>query len=169
VALAALVLGTALNAPAPWCKGAGGAAHSVPMYDKGARTFYVRGYVSGLGDVEMMVDTGSGYVTINQHALKRLTRDGNAHFVKYLQGVLADGQEIKLPLYSLAALRIGNDCWVHDVEAAVFPGHTRYLLGLSALAKAAPFTIALTPPQLTLKNCGAEAPLQPKLADTGLQ
>jgi hypothetical protein len=44
-----------------------------------------------------------------------------------------------VPIYRLAAITIGNDCHFHNVEAAVFPGDTRNILGLSALNKACPF------------------------------
>jgi len=126
----------------------------VPMYDKGAATFYVHGYVSGLGPTEMMVDTGSGYLTINEEALKTLSAQGKVHYVKPLRGVLANGAELVVPVYRVDALRIGAECWLRDVHAAVFPGRTRFILGLSALAKAAPFVFEFDPPQLLLSNCG---------------
>jgi predicted aspartyl protease len=126
----------------------------IPMYDKGASTLYVKSHVSGLGATEMMVDTGSGYMTINEEALKTLSAQGKAHYVKPLLGVLANGQEIEVPVYRLDALRIGGDCWLRDVQAAVFPGRTRFILGLSALAKASPFIFEFDPPQLVLSNCG---------------
>lgn len=132
---------------------------SIPMYDKGAATLYVSSYVSGLGATEMMVDTGSGYLTINEEALKALTAQGKAHYVKQLRGVLANGSEMVVPVYRLDALRLGSECWLRDVHAAVFPGRTRFILGLSALAKASPFIFEFNPPQLVLSNCGKAEPV----------
>lgn len=130
----------------------------VAMHDRGAATFYVDGYVSGLGPTEMMVDTGSGYLTINEEALQTLFSQGKAEYVKQLRGVLANGNELVVPVYRLDALRLGGECWLRDVHAAVFPGRTRFILGLSALAKAGPFIFEFDPPQLVLSNCG-EAPV----------
>ncbi len=136
----------------------------VPMRDNGASTFYVDSYLSGLGAMEMMVDTGSGYLAINEVALKSLSAEGKATYVKQLRGVLANGKEMVVPVYRIESLRIGKECWIHDVQAAVFPGKTRLILGLSALSKASPFIFETDPPQLTLSNCGkpkmmaAEAP-----------
>jgi len=39
------------------------------------------------------------------------------------------------------------------VEAVVFPGKTRQILGLSALRQAAPLIFSLNPPKLVLSNC----------------
>ncbi len=125
----------------------------VPMRDKGAATFYVEGTLSGLGTREMMVDTGSGYLAINEEALKAIVAQGKARYEKQLRGVLANGSEVVVPVYRIEALNIGGECWVHDVQAAVFPGRTRLILGLSALAKASPFIFEMDPPRLTLSNC----------------
>lgn len=131
---------------------------AIPMYDKGAATLYVSSYVSGLGPAEMMVDTGSGYLTINEEALQALAAQGKAHYVKELRGVLANGADMVVPVYRLDALRIGDACWLRDVHAAVFPGRTRFILGLSALAKASPFIFEFDPPRLVLSNCSKSEP-----------
>jgi len=126
----------------------------VAMQEKSAATFYVDGEIGGYGAVELMVDTGSGYMTINEETLAVLKRSDGARYVKELQGVLADGTEMRVPVYAIARLRIGADCWLRDVEAAVFPGAARQILGLSALRRAAPFIFSVDPPSLTLSRCG---------------
>jgi predicted aspartyl protease len=123
------------------------------MQEKAAQTFYVPAYIEGFGDTELMVDTGSGYVTINEQTLAVIKRQRTAHYVKNLQGVLADGSELIVPVYAIKALNIGGSCWLHDVEAAVFPGKSRQILGLSALRKAAPFIFSVDPPSLSLSHC----------------
>lgn len=126
---------------------------TVPMRESIGATFYVPGQIDGLGDVEMLVDTGSGYFAINETALALLRQQGKAQYVKTLTGVLANGHEMQVPVYSIARLTIGASCAVNDVHAAVFPGNTRYILGLSALQRIAPFSFSVDPPQLALSNC----------------
>lgn len=138
----------------------------VVMHQKSASTFYVNGEISGYGSVELMVDTGSGHMTINEHTLEVLKRDGQVRYVRELRGVLADGSQMVVPVYSIAYMSIGDSCWLQDVEAAVFPGNSRQILGLSALRKAAPFTFSVDPPSLGLSHCGdlpaAEAKVKTK-------
>lgn len=129
--------------------------HEIPMRRTQASTFYVGSYVGGLGEVDMMVDTGSSYTTINEEALKVLQENGAATYVKDLAGIMADGTRKIVPIYRIADMSIGNGCTLHNVEAAVFPGDTRYILGLSALKLAAPFVFSMEPPSLLLSNCGA--------------
>lgn len=130
---------------------------SVPMHEKGAATYYVQAHIEGYGDAEFMVDTGSGYVTINEETLAVLKDHGQAHYVKQLDGVMADGAHHSVPVYELVSLSIGAGCVIHNVEAAVFPGSTRQILGLSALKRAAPFAFSIDPPQLTLGGCSGAA------------
>lgn len=132
------------------------------MSEKSAATFYVPGEIAGIGPIEFLVDTGSGYMMINQRTLDALVSAGEARYVKQLQGILADGSMREVPVYALARMRIG-DCWLSNVEAAVFPGESRQILGLSALRKAAPFIFSIDPPALSLSGCET-AQLSPALA-----
>lgn len=127
----------------------------IPMQAKGAATYYIKGNIRGLGSTEFMVDTGSGYVTINEHTLAILKGKGEAIYVKDLMGILADGQRKVFPVYRIASIRLGDDCELRNVEAAVFPGRTRQILGLSGLKQAGAFTFSFDPPQLTLANCAS--------------
>jgi predicted aspartyl protease len=126
---------------------------NIPMESKGRATYYVKGEIGGHGDVDLLVDTGSGYLTINEVALEDLLRENRADYLRNLRGVLADGSELEVPVYTISALRIGENCWLRDVEAAVFPGKTRFILGLSALSKAGPFIFRFDPPTLVLSRC----------------
>lgn len=147
----------------------------IAMEEKSAATFYVSAQLAGYGTVELMVDTGSGYMTINEVTLDTLKREGTARYVKQLQGVLADGSELEVPVYAIDRVGIGGSCWLHDVEAAVFPGTSREILGLSALRKAAPFIFSVDPPALVLSRCGtglseadpSAAPKPPAFAAAG--
>jgi predicted aspartyl protease len=134
---------------------AGEAPSPIPMQDKGANTYYIKGEIRGLGATEFMVDTGSGYVTINEHSLEILKGKGEVTYVKDLMGILADGQQKIFPVYRIASIHLGDSCELKDIEAAVFPGRTRQILGLSGLKKAGAFTFSFDPPQLTLSNCAS--------------
>jgi len=140
---------------------------TVPMHDKGRATYYVNAQVADLGISEFMVDTGSGYLTINEQTLSALQERKQARYVKELRAILANGTELVIPVYAINQMRIGT-CTIRNVEAAVFPARTRQILGLSALNKAAPFTFSVDPPELVLSNCArsTDAPLaRPALAE----
>lgn len=128
-------------------------SNSVPLRDKGAATYYIDGHISGYGNTEFMVDTGSGYTTINENTLKVLSANGNATYLKKLKGILADGTEKVVPVYRLSTLKLGATCELHNIEAAIFPGDTRHILGLNTLKKTGSFTFSFEPPTLTLDTC----------------
>lgn len=124
----------------------------VPMWQGNATTFYVKAAIGDLTAMDFMVDTGSGYMTINEETLAALEKAGQAQYQRELRGVLANGSEIVVPVYQLAQLDIGN-CRLTDIEAAVFPGKTRQILGLNALMQAGNFSFSFNPPQLALTGC----------------
>ncbi len=126
------------------------------MHSKGMATYYVSGHINDTVSSDFLVDTGSGYVTINNDTLAQLKSNGNANFIKNIAAVMADGSERLVPVYRLSTLKLGDNCVIHDVEAAVMPGSTPNILGLNALAKAAPFSISISPPELTLTGCSVE-------------
>lgn len=133
--------------------GAGGYGTPVPMTLKGSQTFYVSGRIPGVEPTEFMVDTGSSYLTINQVTLDQLRLNGQAEYLRDLIAVLANGDELVMPVYRIAKIVFGDRCELFEVEAVVFPGETRQILGLSALKKAAPFSFSIDPPVLQLSNC----------------
>jgi predicted aspartyl protease len=126
----------------------------VPMTLKGSKTFYVSARIAGIGPTEFMVDTGSSYLTINQATLSKLQSNGKADYLRDLVGIMANGDELVMPVYRIPRIVLGNNCELYDLEAVVFPGQTRQLLGLSVLRKAAPFMFSIDPPGLQLSNCG---------------
>lgn len=125
----------------------------IPMRDGGGATYYVKAHLEGAGEADFMVDTGSGYLTLNEETLAALREAGRARYLHDLRAVLADGSELTMPVYRVDSLSIGGLCELRDVEAAVFPGSTRQILGLSALKKAAPFIVSFDPPSLILSHC----------------
>jgi len=135
---------------------AGGISTHVPMTLKGSKTFYVSGWIAGIEPTEFMVDTGSSYLTINQVTLNQLKSSGHADYLRDLIGVLANGDEVVMPVYRIPRIVLGDSCELLDVEAVVFPGKTRQILGLSVLRKAAPFMFSVDPPELQLSNCSQQ-------------
>lgn len=145
---AILVFSTAPSA----ADGAGGAT-SIPLYDKGLASYYVAGHIGGYGDIEFMVDTGSAYVAISENVIAQLADQNLAKFVHTKSAVLANGGTIAIRVYRIAGLRVGDRCELRDVDVAVVPGMQRQILGLNALKMAAPFTISVEPPSLSLSHC----------------
>ena len=133
--------------------GGQGMATQIPMTSQGSKTFYISAKMASMETTDFMVDTGSSYMTINQVTLERLQTNGQAEYVRNLTGILANGDEIVVPVYRIPRIIIGNRCELFDIEAAVFPGRTRQILGLNVLSKASPFLFSVEPPQLTLSNC----------------
>ena len=125
----------------------------VPIHDKGAQTFYIKGQLGSLDATEFMLDTGSGYLVINQKSLAQLKQSGQAGYVKDIKGILANGDEFIVPVWKISRMTINDQCILRDVEAAVFPGQTRQILGLTALKKAAPFILSFDPPQIVFSHC----------------
>jgi len=126
---------------------------AVPIHNKGASTFYIKGQLGNLSATDFMVDTGSGYLVINETSLAQLKQLGQAQYVKEIRGILANGKKFTVPVWRIASLTIADKCVLHDVDAAVFPGKTRQILGLTALKKAAPFSFSFDPPQLVFSHC----------------
>lgn len=135
-----------------------GGQTTVPMHDKGAATYYVPVSIQGWGTGDFLVDTGASYMAINQAALDSLKASDRAEYVKQLIGTLADGGQIIVPVYRISSVTIGQSCILTNVEAAIFPGTTRNILGLSALRRAAPFQFSVNPPTLRLSGCTANTP-----------
>jgi len=127
----------------------------IPLYKKSAQTYYLKAQIEGLAPTEFMLDTGSGYNTINEETLKKAKASGTATYVKDIVGILADGSLKTVAIWSLSRINIGGECVLNNVEAAVFPNKTRQILGLSALEKTAPFTVSFDPPQIVLSHCNS--------------
>lgn len=148
----AVLVATVLLLSAVQAWGAEFATH-IPMSNRGASTFYISGHIQGYGEAQFLVDTGAGYTTINESALEELKANGNAEYIKDLRGVMADGSRMVVPLYRLSALHIGGKCEIHNVEAAVFPAKTRFILGMNALREISPFVFSMNPPALRIDHC----------------
>lgn len=145
-ATALLVASTAALAGAPTFT-------PVALQRHDAGTFYVDGAIAGYGELRLLVDTGSSYLVLNEVILAPLKAAGGAHYTRNLEGMMADGSSRVIPLYRIDSLRLGENCWVHDVEAAVIPGAVRPILGMNILSRLSPFTFSADPPELGVQQC----------------
>ena len=127
----------------------------IPMTIGTAMTYYVQGRFGTLKDTDFMVDTGSGFLTINRATLDELLERRLATYKRDLPGVLADGTKVEVPVYQVVQFSIGP-CLLKNVEAAVFPSTQRQILGLNVLNQSAPFIFSVNPPELVLSHCTGE-------------
>lgn len=125
----------------------------VQLKRRNAGTYYVPSLIEGFGATNLLVDTGSSHLVISQDMLESLKAQKRAEFVRDLRGVMADGSARVVPVYRISSLRLGQACWIHDIEAAVFPRKSRPILGMSTLAQLAPFTLSTDPATLSLSRC----------------
>ena len=136
---------------------------SVPMQQHASGNYYVHGVVGDGVETELLVDTGSGYVSLSKRTFARVRSE--AVRVRDVFGTLANGNVVKVPIYRVSKLVVGT-CRLEEVEVAVFPGAARDILGLSALREMEPFAMQLNPPELILSNCGETPALARAAAPT---
>lgn len=125
----------------------------IPMQVSAASTYYINTEIPGVGQQSMLVDTGSAYSVFNEQTLEYLSSNGQAQFIKQLRGRMADGSERIVPLYRIAAINLGGNCLIRDVDVAIINGNSRQIIGISTLMRAAPFGMSFDPPILSLNQC----------------
>lgn len=116
-------------------------------------TYYVKAGINSRVETELLLDTGSGYVSLSSKTFARVRENVHSLPERTITGILADGKSVSVPVYRIAELKLGNDCVLRDVEVAVFAHAAHDILGLNALKQMQPFTLQLDPPQLSA-NCG---------------
>lgn len=129
--------------------------HSLPMHARDSGNYFVTGVLSGGVETELLVDTGSGYVALSKQTFSRVKDSPGTVFVRRIAGAMANGRVVEVPIYRVAALSLGEDCVLTDVEVAIFPGSSRDILGLNALRRVEPFAMQLSPPALLVSDCAA--------------
>lgn len=125
---------------------------SIPLEAADTGTYYVKAGLNAAVETELLLDTGSGYVSLSSKTFARLMDGSRPAPERTITGILADGKAVSVPIYRVAELKLGN-CVLHDIEVAVFRNAARDILGLNALKQMQPFTLQLDPPQLSA-NCG---------------
>lgn len=125
----------------------------IPMQNIGLGTYYVNVKLADMPESQFMVDTGSGYTTINEESLAYLKQRDRVTYIKDIRGVLANGNTHVVEVWEVSSITLNDQCTLNNVKVAVFPGKTRQILGLSALKKAAPLELNFDPPTLSLASC----------------
>ena len=126
---------------------------SIPMHDYGTGTYYVKAGVHNVSEGEFLVDTGSGYVVVDTDLIEALLEQDMAQYIKQVDLATANGEVVRASVYHLESMTIGQSCRIKNIDVVVLPNGGKCILGLSALSKAAPFTLSTEPPSLTLSNC----------------
>src|SRR5207245_1890555 len=106
---------TAAAAELPLSKAAS-VTTSIELARQATGTYYVAGEIKGYGKLNLLVDTGSSYLVINEKILNELKASDAAEFSHDLNGIMANGSNMHVPVYRISALRLGESCWVRDVE-----------------------------------------------------
>ena len=122
-------------------------------------TYYIPVHIKGLEQMDFLVDTGSSHTVINEKTLAILKANGQAKYLEQIKGVTVDGSVKSVAVYTIQTIDIGHNCVLNNVDAAVFPGESRQILGLSALSKVSSVVFSMSPPSLQLSNCHAMAKL----------
>jgi len=119
--------------------------------------FYVAA-VFGPVHTDMLLDTGSGYVSLTPATFRRINRSATGEarpaFKRKITGVMANGRATSVPVYQLPQLQLG-DCVLENIEAVVFPGADRNILGLNALSRLQPLTLDLDGGRMVGGGCRA--------------
>ena len=129
-------------------------SRDIPLIESSMKTFYLQAAIGEFDAGRFMVDTGSGYTTINKTSFEALQKTNKLQFVKKILGVLADGSQREVDIWQIESLTINGVCTLKNIQVAYMPHTERQILGLTALRKAAPFTLSVNPPAITLSNCG---------------
>jgi clan AA aspartic protease (TIGR02281 family) len=135
---------------------AGEGGNAIAMRQSEMGTYYVAVHIEGLQSTEFLIDTGSSHTVINENTLAALKTNGTAAYAYDMKAIMADGTVKTVPVYSIQSIDIGRHCVLTNVEAAVFPGESRQILGLSTLTKASSFIFTMSPPSLQLSACGGD-------------
>jgi len=130
----------------------------VPLRQAPSGNYYVAGSFNAAASAEFLVDTGASLVTINEELFEALERSGDVQRVRRMAARMADGSHKAMNVYRAEHFRIA-DCELGSIEFAVLSRRGRNILGLSALAKTAPFAVHLSPPALALSQCDGRGDL----------
>lgn len=130
-----------------------GVERQVLLEQRASGGLYVNARVAAERPSAFLVDTGAGYSSISQDLFQRLQRKNALVHVDRVAARMADGRLKAMDIYRAQSLQIGDSCELGPVDVAVLPGSQRNILGMSALAKAAPFMVGVNPPSMRLSHC----------------
>jgi predicted aspartyl protease len=121
----------------------------IPLEAVKAGTFYVKASLGGQVATDLLLDTGSGYVSLSKRTFDQIKHESSTIFQRNITGVMANGSAVSVPVYRIGELKLTSECVLYDIEVAVFSNTSRDILGLNALMQIQPFTLQLDPPVMT--------------------
>nr|MBV6630005.1 clan AA aspartic protease [Oceanococcus sp. HetDA_MAG_MS8] len=130
-----------------------GVEQDVVLEQRPSGGLYVNARIGAETPSAFLVDTGAGYSSISQKLFRRLQRKNALVHIDRVAARMADGRLRAMDIYQAQSLQVGDNCELGPVEVAVLPGSQRNILGMSALAKAAPFMLGVNPPSMRLSHC----------------
>jgi len=125
--------------------------YAVAMQPSIAGTLYVPGNIAS-EEASFLVDTGASMATISEALYKKLRGTDQITHVRQVAARFASSRIQTIEVYEVANFKVG-DCELGPIEVGVIKGGKRNILGLSALSVAAPFSIGMSPPTLSLSHC----------------
>lgn len=126
---------------------------NLDMHQAESGNFYVSATLAGNVDTDLLLDTGSGYVSIGKDTFARISKTLEPRFSRYIYGRMASGRVEKVALYFVDELKLSSDCVLTNIEVAHFPKADKDILGLNALSRLQPFTVQLAPVSFTSRSC----------------
>lgn len=121
----------------------------IPLEAVQAGTYYIQASLDGMVDTRLLLDTGSGYVSLSKATFDRIRNDSTTVFQRNITGVMANGHSMSVPVYLIGELKLSSHCILRGIEVAVFQNASRDILGINALKQMQPITLQLDPPVMT--------------------
>ena len=126
---------------------------TLDMHQAESGNFYIHASLGEGIETDLLLDTGSGYVSVGKSTFDLIKESGNPRFSRHIYGRMASGKIEKVALYFVDELKLTGECILRDIEVAHFPKADKDILGLNALSRLQPFTMQLAPAKLTSANC----------------
>lgn len=128
------------------------AEHRLPMTTLASGNLALHAQLGAELETDLLFDTGSGYVSLSRASFAAIKQLPGTQFARHINGKLANGTSLTVPIYRVSELRLSGECVLKDIEVAVFPHADRDILGINALRQLQPFTVEMEPPAL-VANC----------------
>lgn len=126
----------------------------IPLTQTDGLTYSLPVGLEDIGQIDMLLDTGAAYSTLEVDIMEELVRKGKAVKIGQKQARLANGELCPLYMYQLNELDLGG-CILKNITVAATDFSSRNLIGIETLKQAEPIRIQLSPPALTFERCGS--------------
>src|SRR5690606_10921861 len=90
-------------------------AHELPMRQAESGNFYLHAILNEEVETDLLLDTGSGYVTLSRRTFAQVKDDTGTVFQRDITGMMANGRALKVPVYRIRELSLSEDCVLRDI------------------------------------------------------